>query len=152
MKKYLFLCLMAMGCLTFTACGSDDDEDLDDIEINEGDIKVGQAELKETSNQLILSWAISVQNIKVSVKWTCTFKDDICTKSLWEYTYPSETYAKAAYENAMQVKDEYDRTIYSYKGKVYTEDDTADYEGDSREEIKAEMEAMKIAIKEMYGR
>ena len=140
MKKYLFLCLMALGCATFTACG-DDEEDLIDLNNpGEVDVKVGKAEIKESANQLVLTYGITVQNMTVSVKWTCDFQNDLCTRSVTEWTYPSESYAKMAYEAAVAEKEDWDTTVYSYKGKVYIEDDTEDYRGVSKQEIKTEMQ------------
>ena len=88
----------------------------------------------------LLTYGITVQGLTVSVKWTCDFQNELCTRSVTEWTYPSEILAQAAYEAAVEEKDEWDTTVYSYKGKVYIEDDTEDYRGTSKQEIKEEMQ------------
>jgi len=140
MKKYLFLFLMTLSCVTFTACGDDEEEVLNPDNPGQVDVKVGKAEIKESANQLVLTYGITVQGLTVSVKWTCDFQNDQCTRSVTEWTYPSETLARATYEAAVEEKDEWDTTVYSYKGKVYIEDDTEDYRGTSKQEIKEEMQ------------
>lgn len=140
MKKYLFLFLMTLGCFAFTACGDDEDDVLNPDNPGQVDVKVGKAEIKESANQLVLTYGITVQGLTVSVKWTCDFQNELCTRSVTEWTYPSEILAQAAYEAAVEEKDEWDTTVYSYKGKVYIEDDTEDYRGTSKQEIKEEMQ------------
>lgn len=140
MKKYLFLFLMTLGCFAFTACGDDEDDVLNPDNPGQVDVKVGKAEIKESANQLVLTYGITVQGLTVSVKWTCDFQNELCTRSVTEWTYPSEILAQAAYEAAVEEKDEWDTTVYSYKGKVYIEDDTEEYRGTSKQEIKEEMQ------------
>ena len=64
-----------------------------------------------------------------------------------EYTYSKEAYAKQSYEDAMANKDEDDLTVYSYKGKVYKEDETAYYKGQSKDEIREYLKFLEGSIK-----
>ena len=137
MKKYLFLSMAAIAALfAFSSCGDDDEID---PEINPDNIKVDKAKFTETANQMTLTYAISFPGLsseKVNVKHTADFKDDACTSFITEYTYSKETYAKQSYEASVSEKDEDDLTVYSYKGKVYTEDETAYYKGQSKDEVR----------------
>ena len=55
MKKYFYLCLITLGCmLTFSACGSDDDPTLEDLEqAAEQGRGTLDASLQDMGNQLI---------------------------------------------------------------------------------------------------
>ena len=142
MKKYLFLCLAAIvGMLAFTSCGDDDEIKItnpDDV-----DVEVGKAKFTETADQMMLSYTIRIENIVVPAKTIANFnKDDKCTSFYTEYTLPSEEMAKQCYEENKADADEDDTTEYSYKGNVYTEDDTAEHKGESKDELRAEFKLM----------
>lgn len=136
MKKFMFFCLMALGCMaSFSSCGDDDD---DEIVNNGGDVAVRKAELKETSNQLILTYAMSYNGVTVNEKWTCTFDGETLVSSYIEITYPNESMAKLAYDEA--VANEAKVTL---KGKTISVDTTDEYKDMTRTQIKVAMEALK---------
>lgn len=144
MKKYLFLSMAAIAALlTFASCGDDDEIEPDDI--NSENVKVGKAKFTETANQMVLTYSISVVNEKVEMKHTATFQGDECSRFITESTYPKESYAKAAYEDAMANKDAGDETVYSYKGKVFTEDETYYYKGQSKDEVRQYLKYLETA-------
>ena len=143
MKKYLFLCLAAIvGMLAFTSCGDDED----DIKITRPDdevnVEIGKAKFTESTNQMMLTFTIKIENISVPAKTVANFQGDKCTSFYTEYTFPSEAMAKQTCEENQADADEYDTTVYSYSGKVYKEDDTAEYEGKSKAEIRQELKIM----------
>ena len=140
MKKYLFMCLMAAAaCFAFTACGKDDPEPAGGDE----DVNVTNAEIKETANQLVLTMTAKNQGVTVTYKWTCDFQNNLCTRSIMEMTYPSESMAEQAYESAVEDKEEGDKTAYSVKGKVVTADMTEVNRGQQKSVVKMAMEAFK---------
>lgn len=140
MKKYLFMCLMAAAaCFAFTACGKDDAEPAGGDE----DVNVTNGEIKETANQLVLTMTAKEQGVTITYKWTCDFQNDLCTRSIMEMTYPSESIARQVYESTVEDLDDEDKVTYSVKGKVVTADMTEEYKGQSKSVIKLAMEAMK---------
>lgn len=149
MKKYLFLSMAAIAALfTFASCGDDDEIEPDDINLE--DVKVDKAKFTETTNQMVLTYTISFPGLsseKVNVKHTVGFQGDACSSFITEYTYSKEFYAKQSYEDAMANKDEDDLTVYSYKGKVYKEDETAYYKGQSKDEIREYLKFLEGSIK-----
>lgn len=149
MKKYLFLCMAAIAALlAFTSCSDDDEIDPDDI--NPGNVAVGKAKFTETANQMTLTYAISFPGLsseKVNVKHTADFKDDACTSFITEYTYSKETYAKQSYEASVSEKDDDDQTVYSYKGKVFIEDDTYYYKGQTKDQVRQYLKYLEEAYK-----
>ena len=146
MKKYLFLSMAAIAALfAFASCG--DDDEIEPNEINPEDVKVGKAKFTETANQMVLTYTISVLTEKVDMKHTATFQGDECIRFITESSYSKESYAKAAYEDAMANKDDDDETVYSYKGKVFTEDETAYYKGESKDEVRRHLKYLEEAYK-----
>ncbi|MBP5771304.1 MAG: hypothetical protein J6W75_08080 [Bacteroidaceae bacterium] len=141
MKKLMFMCLMALACVGFTACGSDDDDNGGGGGNNNGFTKYEKAEVTETSNQLILTYSESVGDLFINVKWTCDFKDNECTSSKMEFTYPSEKLAQEEYQDLVDAKDEDDTNLYSIKGNVVTIDNSAEFKGYNKEVMKYVMEA-----------
>ena len=142
MKKYLFLCLAAIvGMLAFTSCGDDDEIKITNPD-KDVDVEVGKAKFTETADQMMLSYTIRIENIVVPAKTIANFQGDKCIRFYTEYTFPSEAMAKQCYEENKADADEHDTTVYSYKGKVYTEDDTAEHEGESKDELRAEFKIM----------
>lgn len=141
MKKFLFLSMAAIvGMLAFTSCGDDDEiepKNPDDIKV-----EIGKAKFTETANQMVLTYAIAIDKINVPAKTVADFQNDKCTRFYTEYTFPTEAMAKATYEENKADADEYDTTVYSYKGKVYTEDETADYKDRPKDEIREEFKIM----------
>ena len=148
MKKYLYLSMAAIAALlSFASCGGDDDDD--EIVPNDQDnpeVIIDKAKFTETANQMVLSYTINVLREKVPVKHTATFQGDECSSFITEYTYSKESYAKEAYEDAIENKEDGDETVYSYKGKVYTEDETAYYKGQSKNEVRQYLKFLEAAV------
>ena len=117
-------------------------ESADSEEQNE-DVTVTNAEIKETANQLVLTMTAKEQGVTVSIKWTCDFQNDLCTRSIMEMSYPWESIARQVYESAVENLDEKEKTVYSVKGKVVTVNMTEEYRGIQKSIIKKAMEAMK---------
>jgi len=146
MKKYLLLGMaLVAGMFMFSSCG-DDDEIVPDNGGDIEDVKVGNSVFNETENQMTLSWTTSVATIKMSSKIIVDFVDDVCSKFVTETTYPSEALAKQAYEESMAAKDESENTVYSYKGKVMTVDETADYQGTPKDQMRQLLKSIQASI------
>ncbi len=142
MKKLLFLTsLMALFCLpfTFTACGSDDENDGPNNNGTE-QAQFTEAQLTDNGNQLILVYSASAGGFTVTCKWTCDFQNDKLTRSILETTFPNEKAAQASYEASMKDKSEDDPTIYTLKGNVVTADNTESLRGADKSVIKITME------------
>ncbi len=146
MKKYLFLCMAAIAALlAFTSCSDDDEIDPDDI--NPDNVAVGKAKFTETANQMVLTYTVSVLTEKVNMKHTATFKDDLCNSFISEATYSKEQYARQSYEDAIANKTDDDQTVYSYKGKVFIEDDTYYYKGQTKDQVRQYLKYLEEAYK-----
>ncbi|MCR5820438.1 MAG: hypothetical protein K6F94_05785 [Bacteroidaceae bacterium] len=140
MKKYLWLCLMALACLPFIACGGND-EDETGVETEEQ--VYTEPEITDTGNKLVLTYSTSAYNLTTSTKWTCEFENALCTSSIVEVTYPSEAIARESYQNTVEDLDDDEPNIYSINGRVVTANTTEDYKGTPKASIKAAMEILK---------
>ena len=135
MKKYLYLLLLALvPAMTFTACGSDDD-DLDDIQPE--DVKFSKPTLKETSNQLILTYNEIYGTFVINVVETYEFQGEQLVKVTVSETFPKEDLAKQFME---EVKNDPEDVEYyknlSRSGRTVTYDATAQFQEYTKSQIK----------------
>ena len=144
MKKYFYLCLIALGCmLTFSACGSDDDPTLEDIEraAEQGDADI-DATLKDNGNELVIFYTSKLGSYTATAKGVYTFdgsSDDAqCIRAILTETYPSAEIAKAVFDQ----EDEEDKINGTVKlnGKQIIIDFTNDFKGMPKAEIKKYLE------------
>ncbi|MBQ1909615.1 MAG: hypothetical protein II170_06720 [Bacteroidaceae bacterium] len=131
MKKFLFLCLTAM-CCAFISCGDDDEP--------KGGNTNGQvaATIKETANQLVLTYTTTTPGFTYTTTWTCDFQNDKCVSSTMTQTYPSEAIAKMVYDEL----DDEDKRIARLSGRSVIIDMTAEHKDMTREQIKITMQAI----------
>lgn len=141
MKKYLFMCLMAAVCFTFTSCGDKEEPETNGNE-NTENTSGGNANFYELTNRLRLTYTSKVYNISIDNTWVCEFENDVCTSSVMTMTYPNANLAQQAYEDAVNGKSADDKTEYSINGKVVTADTTEEYRGKSKQVIKLAMMAI----------
>ena len=145
MKKYLFMCLMALVPLAFTACGSDDDNNNLPNPNEDVDITVDKATFTESGNTLKLVYNINVKGstsgkaFAAKDEWTCEFNGSTLVKSTHRVTFPSADYAKEAYADYVKT---YGNSKCSVSGNVLTYEDTAEWEDQSKDEIKMIMQMM----------
>lgn len=132
MKKILFLCLTAL-CCSFISCGDDDEP-----KVSNGDGQVN-ATLKETANQLVLTYGISESGFSMTTIWTCDFQNDKCVSSTMTQTYPTAELAKIAYD----ALDAETKRTAKLDGRSVIIDMTYLYQGIDRATIKASMEQLK---------
>lgn len=143
MKKYLFLCTAAIAALlAFASCG--DDDEIEPLDPDNIEVKVGEAKFVESANQMVLTYTVTIANINVPVKTIADFQGDKCTRYITQYTFPNETMARQSCEENKASDDQLSGTVYSYSGKVYTEDETAYYKGRSKDEIRQELKMMQL--------
>lgn len=137
MKKFFYLmslCLcMFAGVAVMTSCG---DDDIDDIDPDNIEFKVG---ITEKGNTLTFTAKTSYYTY---VEIATFDSNDKCTKFLEQEIYPSKDYANAAWEayKAEYKDDPDDWKKYSKDGKTITYDDTEDWAGKSKAEIRSYME------------
>lgn len=150
MKKFFYLCMIALGCMVgFTACGDDDDDlNYDDLEnLTPTDVK---ADLKDNGNSLVITYVVSAGNIKASVQGTYKFDGSSDNANFVSgqlvYTYPNETIARQAYESDY---DEWEKSegLVRLSGKQIIEDDSEEYEGMTKAEVKEYLQMMVNYIK-----
>lgn len=134
--------LLVGAMFTFTACGDDDDDDKDKKELGkDGDVK---GSVTETDNTVTLT----VTKDGSTVEYKASFKNDMCTNANATYTFPSESAAKAAYEDMMNDLDpDEDASVYLLTGKKIIIDMTEQFEGMPKSEIRKIFETILNEIK-----
>lgn len=137
MKKYLYLLLLALvPAMTFTACGSDDDE-LDPENVNQDDVQISKPTLKETANQIILTYNESYGNFVVNMVETYEFQGERLVKVTFSETFPSEKLAKQFMEEIQKDPEEAERyKNISRSGRTITYDATAEFQDYTKSQIK----------------
>ena len=144
MKKFLFMCLVALVPMAFTACGSDDDDNKPNNEQTTPTGGTVTSSISETSNQIVLTVTVTEQGLKMTTKYIFDFQNDVCTKATCQIEYPTEALAQASYNELMEDLDEdEDPSIYSIKGKVVSSDMTASFKGQSMAAIKVAVEILR---------
>ena len=136
MKNFSRLMLVAFAALcisfAFTSCGGED-EDNDNIYVNGGgdfDQEISGGENADGTVSLTVNNGIYV------AKWTLTFdENELCTRAICECTFSSSDFA-----NAFAVS--YGDDVISRNGNKVTIDQTDLFEGDSKDDVLAAIEAM----------
>ena len=156
MKKYFYLCLITLGCmLTFSACGSDDDPTLEDLEqAAEQGRGTLDASLQDMGNQLIIDYTATVLGYKSTTHGVYTFDgssdDSKCISVIMTETYPNANVAQSVFNQesdeekaAGTVKLNGNQVIYDY---------TKDFKGMPKAEVKWILEEEIKHIKDEMNR
>ena len=142
MKKYLYLCLMALVCTVgFTACGDDDDDiTIEEIERNKATNQ--NAQIKDSGNFLTLTYTAKIKGIDISAVGTYTFDglsdQSKCTKASMILNYPNEAIAKQAY-NEEHAQDRASG-IVTLNGRQVIHDETDFYKGLTKTEVRKSLD------------
>ena len=142
MKKYLYLCLMALVITVgFTACGDDDDDiTIEEIERNKATNQ--NAQIKDSGNFLTLTYTAKIKGIDISAVGTYTFDglsdQSKCTKASMILNYPNEAIAQQAYNE----KHDQDRAsgIVTLNGRQVIHDETDFYKGLTKTEVRKSLD------------
>ena len=139
MKKFLFMCMMALGCMTaFTACGDDDDDPvIEDIQGGSGSVKTSNYSLKDNGNEIVLTFDMTAAGVTMNMKWVATFQNDLCVSFVEQTTYPSESMAKLSYEAAVKEGE-----TVRLDGRTIITDLSESYAGMDKATVKLIMETM----------
>lgn len=147
MKKYFYLCLIALGCMIgFTACDDDDDdvtlEDLENAESTDA-----KCTIKDNGTTLVLTVTAKYDGVSASSVTTATFNgksdDAICIKAEEVDTYPNESIAKEMYEEAVE-EDGAENVKLSGKKVIINLAD--ELEGCTKAEVRAYMDLIKTYV------
>lgn len=147
MKKYFYLCLIALGCMIgFTACG-DDDDDISTEDFENGDVTGIKCTIKDNGKTLVMTITGKINGASASSVITCTFDgtsdDAMCIKAEQVDTYPNATIAKAAYDEEVE---EYGSEGVKLSGNKVIIDLTEDLSEYNKAQVRAIMEMEKQAI------
>lgn len=146
MKKTLalFVTLIAMS-MVFVSCEKDGPRGgrnyNDYVEFLLG-LPVGESEDGDKMYLKQVEELDDMDGFEVVTVLTLTFKNDICVKAICDYVYPSETFAKMAYEMwllSWEEMSEVDNTTASYEKCLFTIDFTKTpnlFVGLTRDEIR----------------
>ena len=138
MKKYLFMCLAAVCCMAFTACGDDDDE-----KFGNGNNTYGvKTEVKETNNNITLTATTTAAGLTETTVYSFDFENDKCSKATISVTYPTEALAKAAYD-ALSASE---KANARRSGKTVTIDVTEEYKDMDKEDVKKQVNILKQSL------
>lgn len=135
MKIFSRLVLVTFAALSisfaFTSCGGDDDGD--DIYNNGAGVIDPEVSGGENADGTV---SLTVNNGIYVAKWTLTFDDnDLCTRAICECTFSSRDFANAFAAS-------YGDDVISRNGNKVTIDQTDLFEGDSKDDVLAAIEAM----------
>ena len=136
MKKLLWMAMAFVGLsLASVSCSEKDEFDPENPE-NIGTTEVGWEEngntIKFTVEQ---SWGYGVA---YTVTYTCKFNNDgYCIEAIARYEFSSADLADIFYESARQQYDD-----VSKSGRVVTVDESEDFEGVTRDELRTLYESM----------
>lgn len=132
MKKFFYLCMLALvPVFTLTACG-DDDEENGEVVYDKDGIKIS-----ESANQLVMVGSFEDDDFgMVNVRAVANFAGDVCTNATTSATYASEQLAKEAYDDLAEDYDEDELKNFSRNGATITEDLTAQLKGYSKKQVK----------------
>ena len=150
MKKFLFLCLLTLGAMTtFTACGGDDEDnqpknEQQGTENGTNWSSSSSSGFADKGSYMYVTYSRTLNNMTITITWTCYFDDNnICTSSKEETTFPTAELAKLSYDETIaNLEEGEDPGKYSVSGKVVTYDATDDCKGQSKDVIKAAMQAI----------
>ena len=143
MKKTLalFVTLIAMS-MVFVACETDEPHGgksyNDYVEFLLG-LPTG---VSEDGDKVYVKQVEDLEEFELVTVITFTFEKDICVKAICDYVYPSETFAKMAYEMwllSWEEMSEVDNTTASYEKCLFTIDFTKTpnlFVGLTRDEIR----------------
>lgn len=149
MKAFKFIgMLFAALALSFTATSCGNDDDVDDIieGIENGHIKAS-ADLKKSSNELVLTIKIPGAYTEVT---TAKFSNKLCTKYVIVTTFASDALADKAWsEYQAEEGDEIVKAVRN--GKTITIDLSEEFEGMEYDWVLATLEAEKAAIDRSYN-
>lgn len=145
MKAIKFMAvLFAASALSFTATSCGDEDDIEDIieDMENGNYKA-TADLKKSSNELVLT--IKYPGVYTEVT-TAKFRDDKCVSYIMKMTYASDKLADAAWEEAKEESEDVDLGSIKRDGKTITWDLTEEMEGMSYDYALQIMQAQKDAV------
>ena len=145
MKRFFYLCMIALSCMVgFTACGDDDDEPKTETEA-----KISKVVIKDNGNVLTLTVTATQNGQVATAVTTCTFDgssdEALCIKAEQVATFPSEAMAKQSWEVDY---DEEDKASGEYKlsGNKIIQDLTEQFVGATKLEVKLALEYAKAQI------
>lgn len=135
MKTMRFFTLLCAVMMSFALASCNKTGEPDGPNNPNGDVIGGNYEVGvwyEEGNNLIYVLEYDYYIYSYKVKWTLTFDDnDLCIKSICEYTFNDATIAQAFYEDMLAAGDDVTKS-----GNTITEDVTEYYAGMSKEDIK----------------
>ncbi len=138
MKKFLWVALAFVG-LSLTAMSCSEKEELSYDPNNPNNIGTTEVGWEENGNTVKFtveqSWGYGMA---YTVTYTCTFNSDgNCTKAIARYEFSTDDIAEIFYESARQQYDDVNKS-----GRVVTIDETEDFEGVTKEELRALYDSM----------
>ncbi len=102
----------------------------------------GTPTVEDKGNEIILSW----QYIQFTLQWVATFQGDNCTESKRMYTFQSPELATQYYRGQIEDLDKDEAKNWSVKEKTVTEDNSEEFKGKDRIEIKASMQQIVLSM------
>ena len=102
----------------------------------------GTPTYEDKGNEVLLSW----DYVGFKLEWLAKFKGDNCNESKMMYTHPTEELATQYYRDQIADLEKDEAKKWSVKGKTVTEDNTEEYKGKDKVEIKAAMQQIVLAM------
>ncbi len=142
MKKIFYLmslCLcMFAGVALMTSCGDDDDIDPDDVEIKSG--------ITDKGNQLIMSTKVPSYSLTATATFDGNTDDALCIKFISKETYSSSAaadYVWDEYKKHSDYAEDIAAGLLKKDGKSIIYDETEDFKGETKAQIRTYMERIK---------
>ena len=152
MKKFFYLCMIALGCMVgFTACGDDDD---DEPKVENGEAQIASVIIKDNGTTMTLTVTATQNGQVATAVTTCTFdgssNDALCIKAEQVATFPSEAWAKQSWEEDYDAEEKASGKL-KLSGRTIIQDLTEDFEGLTKLETKLALEYIKALVESELG-
>lgn len=153
MKKFFYLCMIALGCMVgFTSCGSDDD---DEPNTESGEARVVNSIIEDKGNIMTLTVTVTERGLTATLVTTCEFDgqtdDALCIRAEQKSTFPNEEWARKTWEEEYNAADKASGKM-KLNGNTITQDLTEDFKDFTKLEAKYALEYSKALIESQYGK
>ena len=103
---------------------------------------IGTPQYEDKGDEVLLTWDYS----QFKLEWLAKFKKDECSESRIMYHFQTPELATQFYRDHLNDLDAEDRKYLSVDGKTVTMNNTTEYKGKDKVEIKAEMQQIVLSM------
>ncbi|MBO7416407.1 MAG: 30S ribosomal protein S20 [Bacteroidaceae bacterium] len=102
----------------------------------------GTPTYEDKGNEVLLSW----DYVGFKLEWLAKFRGDNCSESKLMYTFQTPELATQYYREQIADLEKDDAKLWSVKDKTVTQDNTAEYKGQDKIDVKAAMQQIVLSM------